>query len=178
MKFSRLLLAPLFVAISLSNLQAQFDPNYKGYYLLKTQFRGDGESLEGNGSASPTMNGSAFMSPQKGATGQRWKVVAEPGKQGYYRLKTMDRGENECLEGNQKSSNVKDGVAFMMPCKNVTGQLWKLEPSGNFYRLSTLFQGKDHCLEGNQMKGIKNGNAFLNTCQNVSGQLWKFERIQ
>ncbi|MBC7572013.1 MAG: RICIN domain-containing protein [Spirosoma sp.] len=178
MKLIKLIPAVLCVLVSISASYAQFDPNYKGYYNLKTQFRGDAEMLEGNGAASTYMNGASFMSPQKGATGQRWKVIPEPGKDGYYRLKTQDRGDNECLEGNEMKGKSKNGVAFVTPCRNVTGQLWKIDKDGANYRLTTMFQGKEHNLEGNQMKGAMGGNAFLNTRQNVSGQLWKFDQVR
>lgn len=72
----------------------------------------------------------------------------------------------------------KNGVAFVTPCLNVTGQLWKIDKDRANYRLTTMFQGKEHNLEGNQMKGAIGGNAFLNTRQNVSGQLWKFDQVR
>lgn len=94
---------------------------------------------------------------------------------GYYRLKTQFRGINECLEGNQASSPVHGGSAFMDQCQNVSGQLWKFEPAGNgYFRLKTQFRGEDECLEGNQAGSpVHNGSAFMDQCQNVSGQLWQ-----
>lgn len=178
MKNLKLIFCVVGVLVSVSAAYAQFDPNYKGYYNLKSEFRGDGEMLEGNGEASSYMNGASFMSPQKGATGQRWLVVPEPGKNGYYRLKTQDRGDKECLEGNEMKGRSKNGVAFVTPCRNVTGQLWKIEKDGAYYRLMTMFQGNEYNLESNQMKGSMGGNAFLNTRQNVTGQHWKFDQVK
>lgn len=155
------------------------DPSYSGYYELQTQFRGDKEVLEGNGSESKYMNGAAFMSKQKGASGTHWKFVPEPGKAGYYRLKNQNFGDKQCLEGNEMAGKVKNGAALMRNCENVSGQLWKIEDAGNgYYRLRTMFQGNNHFLEGNEAGGKeKGGNAFMNTSQNVSGQMWKFVKI-
>ena len=58
-------------------------------------------------------------------SGQLWKVV-DAGN-GYYRLKTMFRGDGECLEGNRADSDYHGGNAFMDKCQNVSGQLWKIE---------------------------------------------------
>ena len=97
--------------------------------------------------------------------------------QGYYRLKTMFRGDGECLEGNQAGSDYHNGAAFMDKCQNVSGQMWKFEDAGNgYYRLKTMFRGDGECLEGNQAGSkVHNGSAFMDKCQNVSGQLWKVE---
>ena len=69
-----------------------FSPNYKGYYYLRTAFTGDDLSLEANEATSKTMNGAAFMSSQKGATGTMWQLVANG--DGWYRLKTKFTGAN------------------------------------------------------------------------------------
>ena len=50
----------------------------------------------------------------------------EPAGGEYYRLKTMFRGDGECLEGNQAGSRVHNGSAFMDKEQNVSGQFWKL----------------------------------------------------
>ena len=157
---------------------AQFDPNFKGYYKLQTQFRGNGEALEGNESGSKVMNGAAFMDANQNVTGQMWKLVEDPNNKGFYRLKTKFRGEGECLEGNQIAGKAKKGAAFMDKCQNVTGQLWKIEAAGNgYYRLKTKFQGDGFSLEGNERKGDMGGNAFMNKTANVTGQLWKFTKL-
>lgn len=147
------------------------------WYRLKTMFRGEGESLEGNQASSKVHGGAAFMDKQQNVTGQLWKFV--PAGNGYYRLKTMFRGDGECLEGNQAASKVHQGAAFMDKCQNVSGQLWKIVPAGNgYFRLKTQFRGNDESLEGNQAgSSYKNGAAFMAKEQNVSGQLWKFEEV-
>ena len=76
---------------------AQIDTN--AWYRLKTQFRGEGECLEGNQAGSNVKSGAAFMDKCQDVTGQLWKF--EDAGNGYYRLKTKFRGEGECLEGNQ-----------------------------------------------------------------------------
>jgi len=88
----------------------------------------------------------------------------------WFRLKTQFTGPGQCLESNQKGGSDKDGGAYMTPCQNVTGQLWKLDrqADGN-YRLKTKFRGDGECLEGNS--GGK--AAFMDKCQNVTGQQWK-----
>ena len=98
---------------------------------------------------------------------------------GYYRLKTMFRGDGECLEGNQATSKVHGGNAFMDKCQNVSGQLWKFEPAGNgYYRMKTQFRGDGECLEGNQASSkVHDGAAFMDKCQNVSGQLWRWSLL-
>jgi hypothetical protein len=48
----------------------------------------------------------------------------------WYKLQTAFRGAGECLEGNQSSSPVHGGAAFMDRCQNVSGQLWSLLPVG------------------------------------------------
>jgi hypothetical protein len=96
------------------------------WYRLKTQFRGDGECLEGNQGASPVHGGAAFMDTCQNVSGQLWKL--EPADNGHYRLKTQFRGDGECFEGNQGASPVHGGAAFMDKCQNVSGQLWLLVP--------------------------------------------------
>ncbi len=96
----------------------------------------------------------------------------------WYKLQTVFRGAGECLEGNQSSSPVHGGSAFMDRCQNVSGQSWSFEPvAGGFYRLRTQFQGQEMCLEGNQSSSpVHGGSAFMDRCQNVSGQLWRLVR--
>ncbi|GEM_PF-2946493 len=93
----------------------------------------------------------------------------------WYRLKTMFRGNGECLEGNEFYGSAHGGAAFMTPCANVSGQLWKLERQrdGN-YRLKTMFRGENECFEGNKMGSpMKGGASFMDRCQPVMGQLWQ-----
>ncbi len=95
---------------------------------------------------------------------------------GYYKLKTVFRGENECLEGNRIDGNsTLAGAAFQDTCQDVDGQAWSFtkRPDG-YYTLRTKFLGEDKCLEGNQVAGkVLGGAAFLDTCQEVTGQQWK-----
>jgi hypothetical protein len=123
-------------------------PDLTGWFRLKTQFRGEGECLEGNQGSSPVHGGAAFMDSCQGVSGQLWKFVPAGGE--WYKLKTQFRGEGECLEGNQGASPVHAGSAFMDTCQNVSGQLWKLEAAGGgWYKLKTQFRGEGECLEGN-----------------------------
>ena len=48
-----------------------------GYYRLKTQFRGDGECLEGNEAQSTVHGGAAFMDKCQNVSGQLWKLVKQ-----------------------------------------------------------------------------------------------------
>ncbi len=93
----------------------------------------------------------------------------------YFRLKTMFRGENECLEGNGAASPVHKGSSFMDDCQNVSGQLWKFEPANDgYFRLKIMDRDGVDCLEGNEAGSpVHDGSAFMDECQNVSGQLWK-----
>ncbi len=160
-----------------------FSPNYKGYYYLRTQFTGDDLSLESNGAASKTMNGGAFMSSQKGATGTMWQLVPDTQDKGWYRLKSKDAGDKKCLEGNAKNGSVKAGAAFMDDCKNATGQLWRLDlvsskNGDHIYKLRSKFQGEKFSLEGNRPDGDKKGNTFTNNDQNVTGQMWRLVPVK
>jgi hypothetical protein len=119
--------ASLFFCLSFCALpaQAQFDPNYQGYYRLKTQFQGADHCLEGN-QLKGDMNGASFMDKCQNVSGQLWKF--ESAGNGFYRMKTQFRGpKGECLEGNRVKGFAKAGGAFMNKCQNVSGQLWKLE---------------------------------------------------
>lgn len=160
-----------------------FTPNYKGYYFLRTSFTGDDLSLESNGASSKTMNGGSFMSSQNGTSGTMWQLIPDEGNKGWYRLKSKDQGSNKCLEGNSMDSDIKGGAAFMDDCKNVSGQLWRLElvSSANgdhLYRLRNMNHNNKFSLEGNTPSGEKGGNAFMNTTQNVSGQMWRLVPVK
>ena len=187
MKKIKILIITLLIT-GVSKVQAQqrghsFTPNYKGYYFLRTVFTGDELSLESNGAASKVMNGAAFMSPQHGASGTLWQLVADSNNRGWYRLKSRDQGEGKCLEANGKDSPVHGGASFMDDCKNVTGQLWVLElvSSANgdhIYRFRVMGGDKKISLEGNKPGGYKNGNIFMNDSQNVTGQMWRLVPAQ
>lgn len=160
-----------------------FSPNYQGSYYLRTAFTGDELSLEGNDANSKTMNGAAFMSSQKGATGTMWQLVPDGEQKGWYRLKTKANGSNKCLESNSKESSVKGGASFMDDCKNVSGQLWRLDLVSNnngdhLYRLRSMLHQDKSALEGNKPGGDKGGNSFMNNTQNVSGQMWRLVPVK
>lgn len=53
-------------------MSIQIDP--KAYYRLKTQFRGNGECLEGNQAGSPVHGGAAFMDKGQSVSGQLWQL--------------------------------------------------------------------------------------------------------
>lgn len=94
-----------------------------------------------------------------------------------YKLTTQyQASKNKCLEGNDPSSNVHGGNLFLDDCKNVSGQIWQLSPSGDnqSYRLTTQFQAsKNKCLEANDPSSpYHGGSSFLDNCQNVTGQQW------
>lgn len=169
--------------ISAQERGRSFSPNFKGHYYLRTAFTGDDLSLEANEAHSKTMNGAAFMSSQKGATGTMWQLIPDAGQRGWYRLKTRHTGENKCLESNGKESPVKNGAAFMDDCKNVSGQLWRLDlvSSNNgdhLYRLRSMLHQNNQALEGNKPGGDKGGNSFMNNTQNVSGQMWRLVPVE
>lgn len=178
------------VAISLSSQSyAQerghsFSPNYKGYYYLRTQLSGDDLSLESNGAASPIMNGAAFMSSKKGATGTMWQLVPDEKNKGWYRLKSKDQGNNKCLESNTNDSDVKGGAAYVDECKDVLGQLWKLElvsskNSDHTYRVRSMLHGNNFALEGNKPDASSHaGNTFIDKTQNVTGQMWRLVPVK
>ncbi len=86
--------------------------------------------------------------------------------------------ENKCFEGNKVArGSTLGGAAFMDDCQNVSGQSWKMIPTGGgYFRLTTQFLEKENkCLEGNKFASgsTLGGRAFMDNCQNVSGQLWK-----
>lgn len=160
-----------------------FTPNYKGYYYLRTQSAGDELTLESNGAASTYMNGAAFMSSQKGASGTMWQLVPDADNAGWYRLKSKDQGANKCLEANGKESPVHGGASFMDDCKNASGQLWVLElvssaKGDHIYRLRSMLGAKKVSLACNKPGGDKGGNAFMDNTQNVPGQMWRLVPVQ
>lgn len=182
MKKIKILMLALSIATSVSvYAQAKgdaFDPNYDGYYLLKTWYTGEGLSLESNGAESKYMNGAAFMSTQKGATGQQWKFVEDKGNPGYYRMQTKLHSNKKCLEGNGKDSPFKNGASFMDDCKNVSGQLWKIELQDNgYYRIHAMSQGNETSLEA-RVDGTHGNNTFLDTFRDVTGQYWYLIKVK
>ena len=101
-------------------------------FQLTTMFVEDkGLTLEGNGGygTQHTLDGAAFMSAQKGASGEMWKAI--PLDNGYFQLTTMfveDKGL--VLEGNGglNPDSTLGGAAFMSPQKDASGTMWKVIP--------------------------------------------------
>ncbi|WP_430781909.1 RICIN domain-containing protein [Actinoplanes sp. G11-F43] len=94
----------------------------------------------------------------------------------YYKLKTVFRGADECLEGNRVAGeSVLAGAAFQDKCQDVDGQAWRFtKRDDGYYTLRTKFLGDGKCLEGNQRAGtVLGGAAFLDDCEEVTGQQWK-----
>ena len=100
----------------------------------------------------------------------------------YFHLKTLFRGDDECLEGNQfLPGNTAGGAAFMSPCTGQSGMFWKLVPSSQsgYFHLTTLFREKDNeCLEGNEFLpgNTAGGAAFMSPCTGQSGMFWRLEK--
>lgn len=160
-------------------------PNTEVYYHLQTQLtESDNKCLEGQGGAAPdsgaVLDGAGFMADCKDTTGQWWKFV--PDVEGYYRLKNKIGEEtNLCAEGNRLAEESVLGGAFvMMPCDDVSGQLWRLVDAGDGYvRLQAQFLEADNkCLESQggaapDSGAVLNGASFMDDCQDVSGQYWR-----
>ncbi|MEM8860478.1 MAG: hypothetical protein AAGD96_19315, partial [Chloroflexota bacterium] len=94
---------------------------------------------------------------------------------GYYKLTSMFvEGDNKCLEsGPGRDTNaVLTGASFMDDCQNVTGQFWKITPSGDagYYFMTSEFKENELRLEGGDGQ---NAPAYLDSPQNVTGQFWK-----
>lgn len=140
---------------------------------LHNVFLGDALCLEGNEAGSDQMNGAAFMDTCVPATGQQWYAVpAGEGEQ--FQLKTKFQGDYKCLEGNEPSSEVNGGNAFMSDCADVTGQLWYEDIREEGSLLKNVQHGDARCLEGNQKASeVQGGGAFMNTCSApATGQFW------
>ena len=126
------------------------------------------------------LSGGSFMTPCGNFTGQLWKL--EIAGRGYYLLRSMfTEKENLCLEGNEPVTGASmGGAAFMAPCGNFSGQLWRFQKDPNgFYKLQTMASVKaNQCLEGNK-PGPNNylqGKAFMGPCSDVSGQYWTLKK--
>lgn len=156
-----------------------FSDNDNAFFYLRTQQHGDALSLESNDASSQTMDGAAFMSSQKGATGSMWQFVPAEGNEGWYHLKSINGGNDKCLEANSPvDGSAKGGASFMDNCQNVSGQLWKLElvsdtNGDHIYRIRSYAHGNDRSLEGNKPDGSRSGITFMDKTQNVLGQMWR-----
>ena len=99
----------------------------------------------------------------------------------FFYLKTLFRGDDECLEGNKFSEqSTLGGAAFMSDC-GASGQHFRLVPSARdgYFHLKTRFRGEDECLEVNQFsdQATLGGAAFMSSCTGQSGMLWKLVPI-
>lgn len=177
MKSSTILLA--LAAALLASHAIAFTPSSSAYYTLTTKFRESAnECLEGNKfSSGSTLGGSAFMAPcTTPASGQLWKFISLGN--GLYRMTTLFlEGQGKCFEGNKfaPTSTLK-GAAFMDNCRNVSGQIWKIQPAGAYFKLTTLFREPfGECLEGNKFAATSTlgGAAFMSRCLPFTGQLWR-----
>ena len=133
------------------------------WYRLKTEFRGEGECLEGNHAPSDKHGGAPFMDKLRvpDVDSQLW--CFEP-HGFFFRLKTKSC-DDECLEadfrrarqdrsGDQAHQPARGTAAFMDKERDVPGQLWMLVPAvGPWFHLQTNFRGPGESLEGNQAEG-------------------------
>jgi hypothetical protein len=143
------------------------------FMLTSMSYDGD-ECLEGNGRGGQ-FGGTSVMTPCAGQSGQLFEAVPS-NVDGFVKLRTLDRGPNECLEGNAPESGTMNGAAFMDDCQDVSGQLWRFTPTQHdgFYRLQTAWRGEGECLEANgRGSQVHGGAAFMDTCQDVTGQYWR-----
>ena len=155
---------------------------FPAQFQLTTMFvENRGLTLEGNGGFSPsnTLDGAAFMTEQKNASGTIFKAI--PLDNGYFHLTTLfveDKGL--VLEGNGgfDPKNTLGGAAFMSPQRDASGTMWKAIPLDNgYFQLTTMFKEKDGLvLEGNgglSKENTLDGAAFLSPQKNASGTMWK-----
>ena len=184
----------LFIAAVLSASVAHaFTPQIGKLYKLKTQFQGPDKCLEGNKRASTsTLGGAAFMDNCQRVSGQAWKFVPDRDYKGYYRMKTVFRGDDECFRANRFGSKILGGASFMDQCKYPSrrfpaigsGQQWRIQPvAGTKYFTLTvrdrIRRNVNECLEGNKFapSSTLKGAAFFAGCKPFTGQLFYAEEI-
>jgi hypothetical protein len=93
---------------------------------LKTGFGGPDICLDSNQASSLEHEGAAFMDACDTVTSQQWMIVDQPNRR--VRLQTVAGGATLCLQSNQgPSDSAHAGAAFMAPCQDVPGQLWKVD---------------------------------------------------
>jgi hypothetical protein len=99
----------------------------------------------------------------------------------FFYLKTLFRGDDECLEGNALRQQARlGGAAFMKSGCGDSGQHFRLVPRGGGFHLKTRFRGEDECLDGNRFsnKARLGGAAFMSLCTGGRaydpGMLWNF----
>lgn len=99
-------------------VQGGFDP--KSYYRLRTQWQGDGKSLDvvndGKG------NNQLILAKTGNFTGQYWKIT--PLGESYYRLTTQWRGVGKSLDVVNDGKN--NNRLVLADTDNVSGQYWKI----------------------------------------------------
>jgi len=150
--------------------------------MLTTAFvESKGLHLEGNGGPNPKcfLDGAAFMSPQRGASGTIWKCI--PRNNGYFQLTTADvEDRGLVLEGNGgvHPQCQLGGAALMSSQRNATGTFWKAIPrdDGYFQLTTKLLEEKCLVLEGNggaNPKNVLDGAAFMSEQRNATGTLWR-----
>lgn len=94
--------------------------------------------------------------------------------EGTYRLQSMFRGEQECLDANYHDADTHHGGAFMAPCDGSDDQTWQLTPvDPGHYQIWTEHDGERLCLDGNDRESpIHEGAAFAEPCRLIAGQIW------
>lgn len=152
---------------------------YEGTYRLQSMWRGEGECLDANYHDADTNHGGTFMAPCSGADDQTWQFtpVDDPH---HYQIWTEHNGEQLCLDGNDRTSAIHEGAAFVEPCRLIVGQIWTINlQNDGFARLHTEFREHSACLESNaaENQGSHSGASHMTDCQDVSGQLWRLVRV-
>jgi hypothetical protein len=110
------------------------------------------------------------LAPAADYSGQHWRLT--PAGNDYYRLKTMSRGEDMCLD--VFNGGPKNNQVHLRRC-DYSGQLWRLRPDNGWYRLTTQVRGPDMCLDTFN-GGADNNQPHLTNCANYSGQFWELQQ--
>jgi Ricin-type beta-trefoil lectin domain-like len=87
---------------------------------------------------------------------------------GFGRLTTKWLGKGKALDVVNEGKNDKVALASV---ENVSGQLWKLTPWGNYYRLTNQWQGEEKSLDIVN-DGVNNQLQMAESTE-ASGQAWK-----
>lgn len=152
------------------------------YFITTRATEGDVKCLRGRDTKGfNNTNGAAVMTPCVPDEEQSWTL--EPFSGDYYRLRTRaPHSAGLCLEGNgAKTTDDMGGAAFLAPCGNFTGQLWRLRDAGDgYYNLQAMFyEPSSDCLEGNSGNSAEpfNGTSHRIACGTEDGQKFKFVRV-
>lgn len=123
-------------------------------------------------------------------SGQAWKFVPDGDYEGYYRMKTAFRGDDECFRANKFGGPILGGASFMDQCKYPTspsstlgsGQQWRIQPIVGTQYFTLTVRGRirrnvSECLEGNEFAPTSTlqGAAFLAGCKPFTGQMFYAE---